>query len=298
MKKWSKIGRLKNLPIHNGVYMKKFSLILLSCAFILVFSSCSSDVVNDKPTEISFSTKSVVCENEGWLYYCYVDFDKDSSLQNSKLKNYNFNAYNLKYKSLEEYNKIPIIDSSTNEVTGYTDSAVPVISYGKKYMNDIENINNWLNTTKPTSNIKNTDLGDLKLENIDVELFVSMFNEMINSDDLPNGKFTELPESDIKQEITFIDGYKWQIGYFVSHGVLKKIDIELIYENASGDIYLTDLIEDNKADDEQKQLQNVIEKIECNIIDKQEMTFEKVDDSIKNVDFSRLEKLLQSLQEG
>lgn len=282
-----------NLP--RGDYMKKFSLIILSIIIFLVLSSCSSNITNDETVEINFSTKSVVYENDGWLYYCYVDFDKDSSLQNSRTKSYAFDAYNLKYKTLEDYNKIPVINENTNEIEGYFESSVPAISYNSQYSNDIQVLNDWLNTNQPTNNIEIKDLNDLNLQNIDIELFVAMFNEMINSESLKTGKFGYLPEADISQETLFEDGYKWQVGFFISHGILTSIDIELIYEDSEKEIHLSDIIALGNCSTEQKQIQDAIDALETGIMNNQDFLSETLDYSIGNVDFSRLKTLFESL---
>ncbi|MCD7723849.1 MAG: hypothetical protein LUH82_07935 [Clostridiales bacterium] len=281
-----------------GDYMKKLSLIILFM-FVILFSSCSLNTTNtdnDNTDDINYSTKVAIYTNDSWVYYCYVDFDKNSTLENSNYKNYDFDAYNLKYKELDGYDKVPVIDSHTNEVVEYVDSSVPRASLNSELSEEFEMINDWLNTVQPVETIDADDLSDLEVQHIDIDLFINLFNEMINSENMSTGQFGYLPEANIVQgELT--DGYEWQIGYFVSHGCIKYINIELIYD-AEVKVYLSDIVLSNKATLAQQQTYEIIEKVEQEILDKQILSCEMFNFDDENIDFDRLETLLKSLEEG
>lgn len=80
------------------------------------------------------------------------------------------------------------------------------------------------------------------------------------------------------------------------YGNIKAIHIELIYDNNK---YLSDLVENKKATEEEKRIYSEIKSIEENIVRQQILSsFEKKDQEIKGIEFQRLEKVLMLISSG
>lgn len=280
--------------------MKKINIIICFLLITLIFVGCKNVTSSQNDTiEFGFDTKSATYEDEnGWVYYCYVDYDRNVEIQEATTLFYDFGAYNIKYKNLDKFDKIPVYDSITNEIIEYIETDVPGLHLNEAYSSDIMKISNYLNQKSFKNIISAEDLEDLKIENINKTLLVDLFNKMINSSKKEDGVFYNYKESDITQESNFKNSYKWQIGYFVSHGVLLHIDIELLIDNSGKVTNLSDLISAGSGTNEQIEIQEKINQIEENIIRTQDLFSESYDDVIGNVEFNRLKILLQSLTEG
>lgn len=292
--------------------MKKFSLVITLLVFVILFSACKVSTPTEEVPEINFSTMASTLEtNDGWVYYCYAEFDKDSNIQDARSVNFSYDAYNIKYNYLEDC-RIPVIDSNTGEIMDYQYSSIPYISLIPEFNRDFAKVENWLEENKPISPISKTDIEDLDLKIMDVDLFIKLFNEMITSQKLETGAFYNYFEGDMKREEIYLDGYKWQIGYVVMHGVMKNINIELLYyddtqnendkknkddEYFRDGIHLSDIVNTGKATPEQIQIQKTVDELEKKIIESQNLFPENLDYSIGDIDFNRLEHLLKSLGE-
>lgn len=211
---------------------------------------------------INFNQRSASVEKEdGWYYMYYIQFNKndEGTIENPT---YWFGGDNLKYKVLEDY-IVPMYENGKK--VGETTPAVPSLLYNKKYSKELERINAFLDEKKFTDQITVDDL-ELDLTYFKKEDIVELHNMAIQKENATEGKYIYLPESNIIQD-ELVDGYLWQAGYIGFYGNIAQVNIELIYKN---DVYLSDLVEEGKATEEQKAIYNKIEEIEKLILEKQE----------------------------
>jgi hypothetical protein len=275
--------------------MKRRFLIIFIVCLLVATTACNSTSKQEKTNSVfNFDTKTVVKDIEdGWIHFFTYDYisNNDGTIKNLF---YGFNGYNLKYKHIEGYD-IPIIDKETGKVTDTATSSLPYLSLDKDIKPDIDKISDFFKKKQFTSPIKMSELDGLNLSKINKQDILGLFNEAVGNEKLANGKYGNLPEADIAQE-RLLSGYQWQVGFFIVHGNILKIRIELLYE---GNTYLSDLIDNNKANQSQKDIYAKIKEIEKNIISKQSFIADGYKGvTIDNVKFERLYKLLQNVDSG
>ncbi len=266
--------------------MKKQGVILSVCA-ILIFlvAGCAAP----PSPAFYFETKAVVNEREdGWYYFSSYSYT-DTTGYNSFV----YNAYNLKYKHIEGYD-VPIVDKDTGEVVDYAKTSLPYLSLNPEVTQDVTNINTYFEEKRLGTSIELSDLDGLELTYFNKQDFLEIVNNTLAQEPQPDGKYGALPEADIFQEDTPIDGYRWQIGYFCSHGNILAARIELLYE---GDSYLSDLVADGKATPEQRQIYEASKQLETFILEKQSFLLEASPAQLHGVSFKRLAHLAGQIEE-
>ncbi len=273
--------------------MKKTLTLLFILCLLIATTSCNN---SSKQTNLSsyynFDAKTAMEEKgDGWLYFFSYEY-KNGGKSPGNIS-YIFNGYNLKYKHIDGYD-IQIIDNQTGKIVDTATSSLPYLTLDKEINSDIEKINNFFTKKQFITSIKMSDLGALALNKINKQDVLKLFNKAIGKDKLGNGKYYYLPEADVVQE-KLINGYQWQVGFFIAHGNIFSIRIELIY---NGNIYLSDLIDNNKADKSQKNIYDKIKQIEKNIMEKQSFDIDNEELTIDNIKFRRLYELLKKINSG
>ena len=140
-----------------------------------------------------------------------------------------------------------MINQQTGEVMRYLKSDIPYLAYNQNADKEIRALNDFLQKKAFQAPITAADLDGLQFDYIDRDDVIALFNQMITSENLPEGKYGYLPEASIEQEDSLLSGYRWQVGQFGCLGNIQQIDIELLYED---DVHLSDLVKDGKATNE------------------------------------------------
>lgn len=272
------------LPIYG------ISALIFAVSAMFFLTGCSKNKTESE-SQFNFDSKYVVEEGEdGWLYFFCCNYSPKGT---DTPDYYGYSAYNLKYKEIEGY-VVPTYDEDGNII----DTAVPALPYlelNQDYAADIEKINTFFNTYRPTEPLTEEQTADLELEHLDKDKMTDLFNRTISSEKLPEGKYYYLSEANIVQEDTVLNGYRWQVGYFNGQGNILSIRIELIYADGT---YLSDIAEEGIADETQLAVNDKIAEIEGKIMEEQIFSAEIAADDIDcgNIDFSRLAKLLGTLE--
>lgn len=277
--------------------MKSKRKILIVIVVMLVNCLCACNVKQEEENnkqELGFLEKAVYEEGkDGWVYYLTLEYDlnENGSYDKKQAPKCCFSGVNLKYQNLDGY-YIPIRDSKTNEIISKQKVNIPDLIYHDDTRDDINAINDYLDQKGFTDPIEVKDL-DVSLTNFtDKELVVRLYNKALQQKQRLFGKYS-LPVTAIEQTHKINGEYTWQIGYFDSYGYLDYVDIELIYD---GDQYLSDLVEKGNGTEEQKNLNEIVEKMEQQIVEKQQMsTFEYSETTIAGVDVSKLEALFKKI---
>lgn len=273
--------------------MKKKILIALFIA-VISFVGCDGDsgknVEYEKKSQFEFESKVAIFEGEdGWIHYFLCESMKGESIPFY----YGYDAYNLKHKKLEGY-EIEIIDEEGN-VSSSVYPSIPYLTLRDDCMEDFDKINVFFETVAPTELLGDQQKEQISLEVLDRDLVVELYNDAIQSQELGEGDYYYFPEADIVQE-DMLNGYLWQVGFFIQHGLILKVNIELIYDDG---IYLTDIVSGGNGNDEQKAIAEMIDKIEAEIIEKQLYIVDKemyIDCEV--IDCTRLDMLLKQIQES
>ncbi len=199
--------------------------------FVTNSKDVNAEIVNDEIVfESLFDFKSTLRDfDDNWVYNFDILYYKDANKKNY----YIFDGYDLKRTYVEGY-YIKMINPETQEVVSKTVSDVPTLSRSDKYGDEIIKINDFFNEKQFTEEISATDLKELNLKNVDINLIVNMFNETINSElQTTPGNF--IRDSYLKKEILKSDVFngEWEITYINSYGYIKRVHIDLKYDDGS-----------------------------------------------------------------
>lgn len=263
--------------------MKKIIIFALTVILVFSFSACSKETTNGYEVKISTEMR-----DDGWFYYLY----NEQSL-NSNVNGYvQYGAYNLKYKHIEGYD-IPIKDSETGEILEYTKSSLPYlhITPNETLQKELNTLNEYLNEFERGKQLDERDLLHLNLTEITEADVVRQYNEMNSATVEKEGKYTHLPEASIEQDFD-LNGYQWQVGYFISFGNIKCVRIDIVIDKSN---YLSDIYNRNEATEQQKKIYENILRIEKEIINNQnfEVQIETQDDELYST--NRLLNLLKKI---
>lgn len=263
---------------------KTYVLILLICFLFFVFG-CSGKP-DQNQDHFNFDTKiATEMNDDGWVYF--LSFDKAHVDNETFLM---FGAYNIKHKYIDGY-KIPVRDEHGN-IIDYWESNLPYLELNPEIKPELEQVNAFLHEQPELTPKKVEDLDSLDLKHLDKARIVELYNQMISSDYLPDGKYYYLKEAEILLEESK-DNYQWQVGYFNAHGVIQQIHIDLIME---GQQQLSDLVEKNEADSDQKAIYQKVKEIEKSIISTQSFTTLKFNGQTGKYSFDRLFNILELLE--
>lgn len=140
------------------------------------------------------------------------------------------------------------------------------------------------------------DVIDLELELHDKADVIRMFNKTVAGEKQPDGKYANIPFMNMLQSYE-LNNYKWQAAYILGQGNVIAFNIELIYD---GDVYLSDLVAEGKANEEQQKIYDEYQKIEKTILETGEIFNEEWDQSLEigEVKFSTLYEILNKLEMG
>lgn len=269
--------------------MKRISIILVTI-FALLISGCSkNNEVNVEKTEmIKYVSKCYTSEidKDGWFKFLCIELPKKNKNSNETLDNYvynenvsyTFDGINLKYKTLDEY-YIPIYDDNKNEISK-VEAEYPSYSISKSYREDIKKINDFLNDKKFERKISIEDLDTIDFKVVTKEELVFMFNGAFDKTPAELGKYINIPFVAIVKT-NYVNNYFYQVGYYCEYGNIRKIDIEVIYEDGT---YLSNLVTNHEASNEQIIFSKKIKEVEEYIISNQDLeiaNFKEFDSTLK-----------------
>lgn len=261
--------------------MRKIITFALTVILVFSFSACSNETTTGYEVKISTEMR-----DDGWFYYLY----NEQSLNSDERGYVQYGAYNLKYKHIEGY-EIPIKDSETGEILEYASSSLPYlhITPNETLQKELNTLNEYLNEFEQGKPLNESDLLHLNLTEINDADVVRQYNEMNSSAAEKKGKYTYLPEASIEQDFV-LNGYQWQVGYFISFGNIKCVRIDIVIDESD---YLSDIYNRNEATEQQKKMYENIMQIEKEIIHNQNF---EVQIETKNDELYSTNRLLNILK--
>ena len=267
--------------------VKKLITIILMIAIMLY--GCSDSSKNNKERkapDYNYDSKVAILEGaDGWMHYFICEYEKGQDIPEC----YVYDAYNLKYKEIEGY-EIDCVDEN-GEILGSYYPEITYMSLFNDYETDFNNMEEFFDTNKPLDKLTDEQRDSVKIEHMDKNMILNLYDEAISSEKLGNGYYGAYPEADIVVE-NVREGYHWQIGYFLAHGNIMAVNIELIYD---GNIYMSDMVSDGKADAEQIALAEAVSNIEKDIIANQLFDIDK--EKYMEEDSSYLDRLDDMLED-
>ena len=250
---------------------KKKIIIISSILILLIITIFITLLINQnkktshrvKPnTEVSFPQKVAFIEKEdGWVCSFKIEYLKGSAIPYY----YGYDCDNFKYNELQEF--IPKgQEYDEGGIFTYTAGTNhPSYGYNKEYRKDLIAINSFFEDKKFTTTITKDDLADLKLEYINKEEVLNLYNHAIASETIYRyGNYPNITETYLTTSMQK-NGYTWYLGFLSARGHIKYIYLDVKIENN----YLSDLMKQNQATEEQLEIYNNIEQIKEEIIKSQ-----------------------------
>lgn len=223
---------------------------------------------------------------DGWYYFfCINIIDDEGTTTNF------YDGINLKYKTMDDYNII-IYDETTGDIK-YKIATTPSFRSSEKEKNGVQEreeilkVDNYFDEKQFNRKITEEDLQDLELENFDKNQILELYNMAIEKEINQERKAFYIPSFDLEQE-TLSDKSILNIGLYTETTGVIAMRIDIIYD----DVYLSDLIENNKATENQKQIYENINKISKKFIETQDVNVRKyftLNDEIYNTIFNIIE---------
>lgn len=270
--------------------MKKITYAVVLIFTLLSCASCQQEGTENQIRSLPYEAKTVVETNkDGWVTYLSHEYDA---------KDYNYwgyDAYNLKHKYIDGYEG-KVLDAATGEIVETITPSLPYLSCNSELEEETIRVGDYFVEKNFLSAITEADLADLHVEKVDKTNLVRMFNQVITSDPLPDGRYIDYPEANIVTEqpiietVNFTNG--WQVGYYLSHGVIMVVRIDFLKDGE----YLSDGGEhfgDNGSDAYAK-----VQKIEQNIVQQQCFNVDFDETADQGIDFQKLRVLLQAIERG
>lgn len=226
-------------------------------------------------SNVSFPTRYAQIEKEdGWICrftmeYLYSDLKTPYY--------YEYTCDNLKYSKLSDYIMYGEEADSNGKYYYEIETDHPSYLRNKELNNDIKLISNYFLEKKFTKQIDLDDLKELHLKKIDKQEVIDLYNSAINSKLIK--KFGNYPNTNRTTYLTTSmnnNNYTWKLGYILVMGHIKYVNIELLINEQ----YLSDLIKENKATDEQKEIFDNIKNIENYILKTQKFD---IPNDLKNI---------------
>ena len=273
--------------IHKGGVLLKRNYIILGFVILIILGGSiiwfinrpeenndEKDIFEKNENAIkNYGEKIYITEGEdGWYYQFLIA----PSIADGDTNNFLIGC-NLKYSSLDNY-YVPVLSEDGELIDKWpsepTLSTSQVSINGVTEAEEVDIIEEFFDEKQFNREITVQDLGDLELYHLDKKFIVDLFNAAYNSEyDKTITKFN-LSSCSIQSD-TEQDGYKYNIGVMHVRRGIGAIRIDLLYNDGT---YLSDLIEDGSATNEQKEIYDDFKKIEDYIVENQEVNIRDVFD--------------------
>lgn len=207
-------------------------------------------------------------KEDGWVCYLNIEYAQEEPSY------YGFGCANIKYKYLEGFNQKVEGDESERFYSYESSFGYPELLNNEKYNKEIRMIGAYLLEKKIAREITLQDLEDLTIQYISKEDLILLYNQAITSDlvkkkgNYPNILSTYVNESSILKSKKWShkeEDFQFVLGYLSYGGYIYDVNIEL----KMGDIYLSGLVTEGKATEEQKEVYETIKSIEKKILEEQ-----------------------------
>lgn len=260
------------------------AIIIISFIFSAITLFIKNNNMEVKPKVgdlVSYPTQIAVKEKEdGWVCTFELEYLKEN--MNAPYY-YGYNCENFKYEEL--YDFMPTgqeTDQNGNLYEYKTTTNHPQYIFHKEYGKDIKKINEYFDEKNFNATITLSNLDGLNLSKISKEEVLELYNQAINSP-----KIMKWGHQIFEQHVSYMstsiskDDYSWKVGYIMPWGHIQYVSIELMIK----DEYLSDLIKQERATEEQKELYKNIKEIENYILTKQTFNLPKQYQNMKPYSF-------------
>ena len=279
---------------------RKYILIFfISIIFIFVSGLYLKNMENKKSNNFyeenkdaieNYAEKIAIVEGDDAWYYQFLI----TTFDNGETTNNFFNGCSLKYSKLDDY-YVPVTENGkvVEKIIVH-----PNLVASQKSVNNVTEasevvlIDDFFDQKQFKKEITTNDLDELTLYNFDKNLIVDLFNKTYNSNfDKTITKFN-LAGCSIQSDGEK-DGYKYNIGVMHLRRGIGAIRIDLLYNDGT---YLSELVENKKASNEQKEIYKNFQEIEEYIVENQEVNIRDEFDLNKDV-YNRLFDIIEKFDD-
>ena len=217
-------------------------------------------------SQVYFPVQYAQLEKEdGWT--CYFEIEYESS-ESNKPYYYSYNCENFKYPKLDGFVSSGTESDSTGTFTYEIPVNHPNYIYHERYSEEVRRIQSYFQEHEFQTVISMEDLSELDLELIDKQEVLDLYNKAISSKKIEiYGNYPEIAPSYLSVSTTK-NNYTWYLGYMRVAGNIPYIYLDV----KIGNDYLSDIIQNQTATDEQKSMYEAIQTIRSYMLEKQ--TFE------------------------
>lgn len=229
---------------------------------------------NEKAVNIMASLSAIKELDDGWYGTITIVIPKNNMESESIKGNYDLkniqsvhvNVINVKYQKLEGF-YIPL-KNKEGEETGKMTTVMPTFLQSPQYGDMMAEIGNFLANQKFAREIVVEDLKDLVIKGIAKEDIVFLYNQAISKvPDKKNDVFLNIKYFNMGMT-TLKNGDKIQVGYVSNYTDIGVCNIEYILKD---DTYLSDVVKQKKATEEQIAFQAKLDSIEDNLVKTQDI---------------------------
>lgn len=203
--------------------------------------------------------------------------DKDKNIKDNNSSQETNQVYKIRYSILEKddgeyYEFSTTTFNDGNDTSTYMDGCdlkpeSTDIKVPKSLRNnDFDKIEDFFNKHQFKEKITLEDLKGLKLEKLDKNDILNMFNETIEKEFDASVSGLHIPYCSFGEDYK-TNGYKVFMGLLAERLGLDVLRIDLVYDN---DVYLSDLVKNNKATAEQRTIYENLQKISKYVVENQE----------------------------
>ena len=250
----------------------------------------NNEGVLDPEAYKNYAEKIAIVEGDDAWYYQFLI----TTFDNGETTNNFFNGCSLKYSKLDDY-YVPVTENGkvVEKIIVH-----PNLVASQKSVNNVTEasevvlIDDFFDQKQFKKEITTNDLDELTLYNFDKNLIVDLFNKTYNSNfDKTITKFN-LAGCSIQSDGEK-DGYKYNIGVMHLRRGIGAIRIDLLYNDGT---YLSELVENKKASNEQKEIYKNFQEIEEYIVENQEVNIRDEFDLNKDV-YNRLFDIIETFDD-
>ncbi len=269
--------------------MKKILLSLLLCGFVLiVLTGCKNDKKIEEDNEVHSLEKCSYKEDDNWINYFCTFYQKDDSGNFTKIYGYEFNRIDLLKKDTNDKFYIPIIDGKTGETINTMEPGVYTLLNGEKTRQEYLKLSDFLDSGAFNEENFESKLKELELKTIDENLVIELYKSSLNEEEVSHGKYDYLSFAS-SLDIESGNGV-FRVGYMIYNGNIKFAKIDYINKDGK---FLSTLVNDNEATEDQIEDYNNLLLLEKEIVEKQIFDIDVFDG--KTFDTTKLKELLGSV---
>ncbi len=224
-------------------------ILLLTISFIiLILNKKSTQSSRTQPnTEAHFPMKIAYIEKEdGWVCSFKIEY-----LQNIEMPySYYYDCDNFKYKELYGFEATGTEADEGGTFTYIAGTNHPSYGFNRDYRNDLTAISTFFQEKNFTRSITTEDLNDLKLDYINKEEILTLYNQAITSKTIDTyGNYPNMAETYLTTSMTK-NGYTWYLGFLSARGNIQYVYLDVQIETE----YLSDLVKQGNATKEQLEM--------------------------------------------